>query len=356
MKYNIVVIGAGNGGHAIAGHFGLMGHRVTLYNITLEHLDSIRRDGGIHLCGAITGFGKVHRLTDNIEEALNGNEIIMIVTTANAHAEIARMIAPYLKDGQIIVLNPGRTGGALEVRHVFKQLKMNKRVYIAEAQSLIYACRIKEPGIVNIIGVKDKVFLSALPHEDSGIVVSRLNDIFSCFVEVDNVMITSLENIGAIFHPSIVLFNAATIERGQGFYFYQEMTEQVGKFLVKLDQERLDIGSAFNLELISAFDWISYAYHDIKGDDLWSRMRNNPAYDKIRAPQVLNSRLLFEDIPTGILPMIEFARLAGIDVPLMQSVFSVGQALLEVDFIEKGRTLKNLGLEDKIISDIFSSL
>lgn len=47
-----------------------------------------------------------------------GAKIIMVVTPAAGHQDIAQRLSPYLEEGQIIVLNPGRTGGALEVRQV----------------------------------------------------------------------------------------------------------------------------------------------------------------------------------------------------------------------------------------------
>jgi len=47
----------------------------------------------------------------------------MVVVPAFAHAFIAEECAPYLRDGQIVVLNPGRTGGALEFRHVLQEMR-----------------------------------------------------------------------------------------------------------------------------------------------------------------------------------------------------------------------------------------
>ncbi|MDD2229238.1 MAG: NAD/NADP octopine/nopaline dehydrogenase family protein [Candidatus Cloacimonetes bacterium] len=356
MKYKITVVGTGNGGHAIAGHFAMLGHQVSLFGRNASVMKEISANGGIELLEAIEGFGQLHSISDNYEEALRDSEIIMVATTANAHGEIAKNLAPYLKEGQIIVLNPGRTGGAIEFRHELKKQQVSQRVYVAEAQSLIYACRIVEPGRVRIIGVKSKVLLSALPHTDTPHVIDRLNEIYPCFIPVENVLDTSFENIGAIFHPSIVLFNAATIERGQGFYFYNDMTKRISEFLEKLDAERMNLGTAYGIDLITASDWISYAYPNIPGDDFCERMRNNPAYYMIPAPKTLDSRLLFEDIPTGILPMIEFSELAGVKTPLMNAVYTIGESLLGMNFRQTGRTLKNLGLDHLSIDQIKDTL
>ena len=126
--FNISVIGAGNGGQAMAGHLSLMGHDVTLYTRSNEKKTTILQAGGIILKEAINGFGKLTRVTNSIEEAVSVSEILMITVTANAHGEIAERIFPFLKEGQIIVLNPGRTGGALEIRNIFNKKSLRIKV------------------------------------------------------------------------------------------------------------------------------------------------------------------------------------------------------------------------------------
>lgn len=71
-------------------------------------------------------------------------------------------------------------------------------------------------------------------------------------------------------------------------------------------------------------------------------MQNNPAYYKIQAPSKLESRLITEDVPTGILPMVELGKISGVPTPLLKSVLHISEALLERDFNVDGRTLKNL--------------
>ena len=346
----ISIIGAGNGGQAMAGHFALLGHDVTLYNRSIEKLHILSETKEIHLSEAIIGVGKIKQLTDDLATAVTSADIIMIATTANAHKEVAEKMVPFLEENQIIVLNPGRTLGAIEVATVIRK-QTTLPIYIAEAQSLIYACRAETPGKVKIIGVKDKVMLAAYPNKDTEYVLNFLNKIYPCFIQVENCLRTSLENIGAILHPAVILFNAATIERGSMFYFYNDMTPSIANFLVKIDKERLAIGKAFGMELLSVSDWISYAYKDIEGDSLCDKMRNNPAYYKIKAPNTLQSRLLLEDVPTGILPLLELSKIANVETPLLNSVLHISQTLLGIDFIKKGRTLKNLGLDGYSLFD-----
>ena len=120
------VAGAGNGGLAMAGHLGYMGFEVRLYNRTDEHLNAVRWYGGVDLEGAVEGFGPVRTATSSIRTALEGAEVIMIVTPSTAHLPLAELMAPFLRDGQIVVLNPGRTGGALEFREALRRSEIGR--------------------------------------------------------------------------------------------------------------------------------------------------------------------------------------------------------------------------------------
>ncbi len=351
----ISILGAGNGGQAMAGHFAMLGHRVTLYNRTEGRIKPIFAQKSILLNEAIRGVGYLHQVTTDLAQAVADAGLVMITTTADAHRELAEKMADFVSDGQIIILNPGRTLGAFDFATTIRKLT-EKRLYIAEAQSLVYACRADQPGQVRIVGVKEKVLLAAYPSSDTDHVLAIINSICPCFVKAVSVLETSLENIGAILHPAVILFNAAAIERGQGFYFYNDMTPAVADFLEQIDKERLRIGTAFGLRLKSVAEWVSFAYKDIQGDTLCEKIKNNPAYYKILAPHTLYSRLLLEDIPTGILPLVELGRLAGVETPLLDSVLKIAQALLKTDFEPRGRTLRNLGLQGLSVRDFINRL
>ncbi len=347
----ITIIGAGNGGQAIAGHCANMGHSVCLYNRDLDELRTILKDRRIYLTGAICEQGQVEIITDSIKEAIEYGDIIMIVTTATAHKDIARQMLPFLRDGQIIILNPGRTLGVMEVRNILSQ-RPKLKIHLAETQTLVYACRIIEPGKINIIGVKEKVLLSGINREETEYIIEQLKGLYACFVAAENLIQTGFENIGAIFHPAVVLFNAATIERNTPFCFYRDMTPNVASFIMKLDQERINVGKAYGVNLMSVYDWISYAYPNTWGDSLCERMKNNPAYYDILGPGSIFTRQLTEDIPSGLIPMSELGHAAGIATPLMDSIIQLSSALLEMDFIRNGRTLKNMGLAGMNKEDI----
>lgn len=350
----IAVIGAGNGGQAIAGYVALQGYKTSLYDRDTKKVESLKQMGGIKLSGCIDGFGEVDCFTNNIGEAVKNAEIVMVTTVANAHAHIAKSIAPYITDGVTIILNPGRTCGALIFKQALKESGVTCRYYLGEAQTLVYACRLISNGNVNIIGVKDEVLLAALPASDTSFIIDKICPVYPCFEKASNVLRTSLENIGSMFHPCVCLFNAATIERQSQFWFYRDMTDQVAGFIEKFDAERLAVGKAYGIELLSVNEWIKFAYKDTQGETLCERMRNNPAYHDIKAPGTIFTRQLTEDIPTGVLPIMELGKAAGLNVPLLESMIHTIEALLNMDFHTNGRSLKNLGLIGKSTNEIIN--
>lgn len=355
MKSNnrkITIIGGGNGGQAMAAYCAIKGYSVCLYNRNLEHLKNIVNTQSIRLSGRINATGHIDIITDDIQTATEYSDLIMIVTTANAHKILAELMAPYLSKNKTIILNPGRTGGLWEFDYILKQNNRSCDIVLAEAQTLIYACRIIDNGHVNIIGIKDRVLLSSYNRELTNLIIQQLSDLFTCFIPAKNILQTSFENIGAIFHPCVVLFNAAAIDRGDLFYFYRDMTDNIANFIQKVDKERINIGKKYNVDLISAEKWVSYAYPNIIGENLCEKMKNNPAYYNIISPTSIFSRQLMEDIPTGLVPLVEFGRLANVDVSLMDSMVTICNALLNTDFRESGRNLKSLGLGELSVDEI----
>jgi len=169
---------------------------------------------------------------------------------------VARTCAPHLRDGQVLILNPGRTGGALEFARVLEDEGVRDRVTVAEAQSLLYACRLIGPARVRITGIKNEIRLAAFAATQTVAVIEAIRPLLPQFGPAANVLETSFDNVGAVFHPTTMVLNASRIEAGQDFGFYRNMTPAVARLLDAVDQERLAVARAFGVELESAGEWL----------------------------------------------------------------------------------------------------
>jgi opine dehydrogenase len=152
------VIGAGHGGKAMAAHLALMGFPVTLYNRTPDHIAAIAARSGIELEsweGGPRGFGHLALVTSEMHEALAAADVVMVVVPSSAHVEIATIAAPYLRDGQIVVLHPGRTCGSIAFAQALAERRCLAEVIVAEAETFIYASRSDGPAQARIFRIKE---------------------------------------------------------------------------------------------------------------------------------------------------------------------------------------------------------
>src|SRR5208283_855588 len=132
------VIGAGASGKAAASHLSSLGYEVNLFNRNECRLGPLRRRGGIEVEGELSGFAKLSKMTTSIKEAVDNADVLMVFVPAYAHKDIARLCAPYLRNGQSIILNPGRTLGAIEFAYTLKAHKSVADVAVAETQTVLY--------------------------------------------------------------------------------------------------------------------------------------------------------------------------------------------------------------------------
>lgn len=338
------VIGAGHGGQAMAGHLALLGFPVILYNKSPHKLDAIRRQRGVWLEGYVEGFGRIDAVTTEIGEAVSEADILMVVVPACGHRAVARAMAPHLRDGQVVVLNPGRTGGAIDFENTLWSEGCHAGVTVAEAQTLIYASRAEQPGRAHIFRIKRRVPVAALPADRTPEVVALLQTALPQFTAAAHVLETSLNNIGSLFHPAPVLLNAGRIEQGETFdYYHAGITPAVARVLEEMDRERCAVAAAFGVQVQPAQDWLREAY-GAEGEDLRSAILNNPAYAGITSPRDLQTRYLYEDVPTGLVPIASLGDLVGVETPTLRSVAQLASVVHGTDYWAIGRTAQNLGL------------
>jgi len=350
------VIGAGHGGKAMAAHLALMGLQVTLYNRTYSHIEVIAARKGIDLEsaeGGIHGFGRLALVTSDIQCALENAEVVMVVVPSSAHTDIARAVAPFARDGQIFILHPGRTCGAIEFDTVLRAHNCQVDITVAEAETFIYASRSDGPAQARIFRIKEAVPLAALPAKRTRCVLDVLENVYPQFIDGVNVLHTGLNNMGAIFHPALTILNAGRIESTHGdFQFYIDgVTPSVARLLEVLDRERVTVASALGIRARTAMEWLEMAYN-VTGSNLDEAIHNQTGYFGIRAPSTLNHRYIFEDVPMSLVPIASLGQRYGVSVRGMDSIIRLACIIHRTDYWRRGRTLEKLGIQDLSVSEI----
>lgn len=352
----ITVIGAGHGGKAMAAHLGLMGFKVTLYNRTFDHIAAIHARKGLDLEsveGGPHGFANLELVTSDMQAALEHAQMIMVVVPSSAHAEVAKTAAPYLKDGQIVVLHPGRTCGAIEFRKVLDDQGCTADVTVAEAETFIYASRSDGPAQARIFRIKEAVPLAALPANRTERVLEAIHPAYPQFIDGVNVLNTGLNNMGAIFHPTLTMMNAGWIEATHGdFQFYIDgVTPTTARLLDVLDRERVTVASSLGIRARTAMEWLELAYN-VVGEDLNEAIHNQPGYYGIKAPTTLKHRYIFEDVPMSLVPIASLGQRYGVSVRGMDSIIRLACIVHRTDYWRRGRTVDKLGIGDLSVSEL----
>lgn len=350
------VIGAGHGGKAMAGHLAIKGYEVNLFNRTPGHVSAIREIKGIEVEGhndSLTGFGNLSLVTSDIGEAVRDVDVIMVVVPSSAHASVARTLAPVLQHNQIIILNPGRTCGAIEFAGILRAGDCNADITLAEAGTFIYASRSVGPAEVKIFGMKNAVALAALPATRTKEVLEATTDAYPQYVDGGNVLKTGLDNMGTIFHPALAVLNAGRIEDTKGdFQFYIEgVTPTVARVLETLDRERVTVAASLGIDAASATTWLREAY-GTHSESLYDAVHENESYYGIPGPATLKHRYIFEDVPMSVVPTASLGERYGVRTRGMQSIVRMASIMHGTDYWRRGRTLSKLGIDRLSVGEL----
>jgi opine dehydrogenase len=346
----ICVIGAGNGGSAMAGDMTLAGHHCRLFEFSeyAENLNPVISQGGIHVTGiARAGFAKVAMATFDLAHAVKGADLIMITTQALIHERVAREMSPYLSDGQTVVLWPG-SGGTLVFRKVWDELGMDRRVLLAEAVTFPYCCRrLKGPGTVNIHRVDGpRMLLAALPAEDTPTVLQALEGVYTNVVQAAaSIIEPALYNCNIIVHPVGALLNMGRIEQSDGeFWMYKEgLTPSVKKIIYQMDAERMT--------LFRALGYSPYTYDEVFRD-CFNMDIAQFAVTSSKGPFSMRDRYITEDIPMGATLTLSLGRKAGVFMPTYESIIHIASVVNDTDYYRTGRSLENLDLSELSLEEL----
>ena len=347
----IGIVGAGNGGQAMAAHLALKGNEVKIFDVFKDTVDKLNSLGGIEIEGQYKnkGFGKIKLASTNIEDVVKGAEIVLVVLPSIYHADMAKRMAHYLEDGQWVGLFPHACMGAVEFAKVLKDNDCTADINLFATSTLLFACRAVGVGKVNIAGQKNKIGAATLPASKNKKAMEIFKDIIPELAFEGDVIKTSLDNINCWVHPAPTILNSGRIESKIPFEFYDDMTPSQTACIDALDLERIKIGEAYGIKLNSLVYECKTPYNGV-GENMFEVLQDCNAHKGIKGPTTLRSRYIMEDVPYSLTACQSLAKIAGVKTQLIDAFTIIGRTL--VPEIEEGRTIKNLGLEGMSKEDL----
>ena len=343
---SVTVLGGGNTAFSVAANLTLRGFEITLYELPEfeDSLAPVNDSSTINLVGvAEQGAARIHRITTDIEVALDASDLALLIVPAYGHRRFAEVCAPHLGPEHTVVLMPG-TLGALEWAGILREAGVTG-VTLAEVDTAPYVCRKTAPDTATIWGVVTGLGLGVLPAKRTEAVRGMLEPLFPGMNTYPDVMACGLSAMNPVVHPPGVLMNAGRVEYSRGeFYFYEEgVSPSVARVIMEVDRERREVGRALGYDLVPANEAFHRAGFGPRGD-LWATINGSRMLTQLRAPGTLDSRWLTEDIPYGLASWSLVGSQYGVDTPVMRGVVDIGSIVMGLDGWTAGRGVGELGI------------
>ena len=329
-------------------------------------------------------------VTSNLEHMVNNSDIIIIPLPSTAHiSAVTEMNEVGLWRRRVpIILAPSRSVASPYLWQI-----VGERYPIVCFSTCPYSCKAPKPE-VSLIKRRKRTYIASLEGDVNRDHVQMLRELFPQAALTTVPALTSLNNIGGVFHCATYMLNIDEIERrkeaGEIFSFYMDgiaARPEVGEVLEKIDQVRLQIAHALGIKtfglkekprediwrklinglraleeesaddidilrrirkefteyldncVISAQHWldITYGVERIEGESLCEAIGRTPTYQKNSVPQL---RYVTEDIPTGLVVFEALAKMLDIDCAVVTEIIDLYDKRFNANARADGRNLK----------------
>ena len=339
----IAVLGGGHGCYAAAADLTEQGHEVRLWRRDAAAIAELARSPSITLKD-LAGSREVPiaLATPDIGAAIRGAELILAPLPAYAQKDIARAIAPHLRDGQVVFLPPG-TFGSYVMARAARAAGCHAEVTFAETGTLPYLARKHGASEVAITMRAKRLPTGAFPARRGAHAFGVIRRAYPAIEPIEDALSGALMNAGPVIHPPLILMNAGPLEHFETWDIHNEGTQpSVRRVTDALDNERIAVREALGY----------WPYHfplrDHYDSDRW--MYGN-AHDRLIESgdwrehiDLKTHRYMREYLQYGLALLVSVADWAGVPAPVATGLLALGAAVVGEDFRHGPRTLESLGL------------
>lgn len=342
----IAVLGAGNTGCSLAADYTLKGHEVTL--IKTSH--SMHDDNFTYLTEhdntlIMDEFGdvraaRIHALTRDLS-LVSEAQVVLICTQTGCHQALIDAIAPYLKAGQVLLINPGY----LSTAYVLCRCG-DKGVITAESESSFIDGRIIRPGYFRVGFRNVRNPLGVYPRSALDEARKPLDALGTPFTWLESVVEAALHNPNMIVHTVGAVMSIPRIEATGGDYcmYHEVFTPSVWNILEKLDGEKMAVLEHLGFAPTPYVEACKFRNSLDESEDAKAVFYEYAAMPtRAKGPVAVDSRYISEDVPQGLCMLESLGRVLGIPTPAASAIIELASAALTRDLRSGGRSVDNLG-------------
>ncbi|MEW6081013.1 MAG: NAD/NADP octopine/nopaline dehydrogenase family protein [Bacillota bacterium] len=344
---SIAVLGAGNGGYAMAGDLASRGLPVAFYEHPsfAEGFAETLSTGGVVLEGALgTRSSRVHLATTDIGEVMETSSLLNLVVPSTAQETFFRAMMAHLRDGHTVVVWAGRFG-SLRLLHLLKESGIQRDITVVEANTLPYGVRRSGPNVARVLYTSLRLYLAPVPRSNTGKVIEEIGALYEGAQASDSLLAAAFSNPALVVFGIGALLNVARIQHTKGkFYLFGEgITEGVADVMEAAYREMEEVGRALG------FSIPGYTREEFRGPASIEGVNfTSPGgvedFAKMDGPSTVRGRYMMENIGDGIVPIAQLARRVDVACPVLDAVITLGSIVCQDDFLNKGRNLNRLGM------------
>jgi opine dehydrogenase len=324
----VAVLGAGGIGLGMAALLCRDGHDPVLWSRS-------GAPGAVTATGAIEGRFQP-RVATTCAAAVAGADAVVIAVPGYGHRAVMDACAPYLGDGQTVVISSHMSLSAVYLRQLCPAAEV-----VAWGTTLLTG-RKTAPGAVWVTHVRSRLDVAMLPPGTGGLALCQ--GLFGDrFVDRGSLAAIALSNLNPQNHMAIALCNLTRMEKGESWKQYANTTPAVGRLMQGLDDERLAVALAYGVAVRTLTEHfrLSFGAEGETMGDMAASLAARPGDPD--GPATLDSRYVLEDVPFGLWPTVCLARAAGVAVPLHEAGVHVFSAMYGRDFAMENDILPAIG-------------
>lgn len=345
----VAVIGAGSSGQAIAAYLGIEGYQVQLWNRDEQSevekwLKPIAEAGQLEAAGKIEGTAPIALATTDLGPVVRDADVVIVNTTADAYHDVGLGLAPFINEHQLVLLMSAGTLGAFHLWSGLREGGYTDDLLVGETSTTVFASRNSGPASVHVAGRKAGVEVATLPS-GRGEEFAQLLPEFD-FVPAGDALSSGFNNMGPSLHAVPLTLTAGWIERHGGEYLHYAdgISPSVATVIENFDAERVTVADAYDRRATPVHEYLITTVGAPEGS-LYESIHNCAMYATATSVDTLDHRYMWEEILTGVIPVIALADKASVDVPLHRSIATLASALLGRDFWSEGRTAQRVGID-----------
>ena len=354
----VTVLGGGSDALMLSALCVAEGANVTLFSAYGAELDSLRAGHGIALRGdGPVGNYQVDRddapsvaTTAELDRAVADAQVIFLTGPVHKQRTYAMVLADHIRDGQVLVLAPGRSFGAAEAAWLLRVGGTEADYTLVEVQGLPYWHSVT--GNQLHLSAASGVAAATLPAGRDKAVEGLKRFLPNLLPAINTVRSSFGDGSGLVEVPALLIGGPA-VEDGQPSIpdgavplaenntFRALIGPQHEAIMGRMATERAQVAQRFGVrDLPELSEWQDRHAGALKGAG------GRPVPDFSEAQKIVRCATI-----GSLVPLVSAARMAGVTVPATEAMVTLAGTVLGAEMSTAGRRLEAIGIDSDHIED-----